>query len=60
MKPGVTGVILQKVGIGPVRIGVMCGSRWWRLRDWKAYPLLWNLKNARGFGIGPVLIWNGR
>ncbi len=40
-------------------IGVMCGERWYWRRSWKNYSLFWKLKGSWGFGIGPILIWDG-
>lgn len=41
-------------------IGTMCGECWYRRSSWQNYPLLWKLKGNWGFGIGPVLIWDGK
>lgn len=37
----------------------MCGSRWYRWSDWKLYGIFWTKKNLKGFGIGPILFWDG-
>jgi hypothetical protein len=47
-----------------MKIRVMCGERWYRRHSWKIYPLFWSLSKktngeAWGFGIGPILIWDG-
>lgn len=39
------------------QIGVFCGAKIWRLRDWKMYGLYHKLKGGNGFAIGPVLIY---
>lgn len=42
-----------------MRIAMMCGERWYRRSSWQNYPLFWKLKRGWGFGIGPILIWDG-
>lgn len=42
------------------KIAVMCGSRWYRLSDWKLYGFFWKKSSIRGFGIGPILFWDGK
>lgn len=44
-------------------VGIMCGSKLYRLSDWKLYPLARIFKTERGtraVGIGPILIWDGK
>jgi hypothetical protein len=47
------------------KIGVMCGAKWYRRSDWQLYSLFWwcRPKSADGrtvgFGIGPILFWDG-
>lgn len=43
-----------------MKIAVMCGARWWRWSDWRMYALVWTAPGMRGFGIGPILFWDGR
>jgi hypothetical protein len=40
-----------------IKVGVMCGERLYRLSSWKTYPLFW--RSRFGFGIGPILFWDG-
>lgn len=47
-----------------MKIKMMCGEKLFRLNSWKIYPLLWSLSKktngeAKGLGIGPILIWDG-
>lgn len=41
------------------KIAIMCGAKWYSLRSWKAYRLFWRTKSGSGFGIGPILFWDG-
>lgn len=47
------------------KIGVMCGERWYWSRSWKQYKLFWICRPKKlngksvGFGIGPILFWDG-
>jgi hypothetical protein len=41
-------------------VGVMCGERLFSIRSWRNYSLLWKLRGSWGFGIGPILIWDGK
>jgi hypothetical protein len=46
------------------KIGVMCGERWYSFNSWRAYPLFWiarpeEVEGSVGFGIGPILFWDG-
>lgn len=40
-------------------IGTMCGERWYKIQSWRNYPFFWKLTGSWGFGIGPILIWDG-
>lgn len=43
----------------------MCGEKWYSFASWKAYPLIWLCRKSTkkrgsiGFGIGPILFWDG-
>lgn len=47
------------LNFGLFMIGTMCGERWYWLNSWKNYPLFWADKKFKGFGIGPILFWDG-
>ena len=44
------------------KVGVYCGSRWYRISDWKLYLKEFGLirRVESGFSIGPILFWDGR
>lgn len=45
------------------KISTFCGARWYRLRDWKMYPIFKIRTDSvgipNGFSIGPILFWDG-
>lgn len=38
----------------------MGGERWYSLESWRNYSLFWKLNGNWGFGIDPILVWDGR
>lgn len=51
------------VGDKPVfAVAAYCGSKWYRLSDWKMYLGQFGLirKIEGGFSIGPILFWDGK
>lgn len=44
----------KRLDAGDFHLGLMCGARFFSLRDWKLYKLRWT---GTGFNIGPVYFW---
>jgi hypothetical protein len=56
------GVLPEGDGVVRIRkVGMYCGTRWYRLSDWKNYGFLRYRKlSPRAFSIGPILFWEGK